>query len=100
MTEMHKNERKAREKPKIFPQEFNSGKILRARLCSRVRAATRITPREPERKGQSRRERNHNNREPLKEKGKEKMDLTKEEQKRRQCRREEEEEQQQLTKNS
>ncbi len=38
--------------------------------------------------------------EPLKEKGKEKMDLTKEEQKRRQCRREEEEEQQQLTTNS
>jgi hypothetical protein len=36
----------------------------------------------------------------LKEKGKEKLDLTKEEQKRRQCRREEEEEQQQLTKNS
>ncbi len=62
MTEMHKNERKAREKPRIFPQEFASEKILRARLCSRVRAATRITPREPERKGQTRRERNHNNR--------------------------------------
>jgi hypothetical protein len=50
------------EKPRIFPQEFDSEKILRARLCSRVRAATRITPREPDRKGQTRRERNHNNR--------------------------------------
>jgi hypothetical protein len=63
MTEMHKNGRKAREKPRIFPQEFDSEKILRARLCSRVRAATRITPGEPEQKGQTRRERNHNNRE-------------------------------------
>jgi len=100
MTEMHKNERKAREKPKIFPQEFDSGKILRARLCSRVRAATRITPREPERKGQSRRERNHNNRRTVERERQREMDLTKEEQKSRQCRREEEEEQQQLTKNS